>query len=861
MNTNSMISTSDQSNPNFIAISDELKKKKRLYDIPRKNSFKPNEFGKKKKLDIKRKTNSITELVYKAFKVKGEWSTNGNGDIKSKSGKEIMMSYISKSKIKTDKGKWTTKFTQDLKLLYLLSHKNIMKDGFIETYIKKESEISEKMLESFSEEDKRIYSGKWMKRIDAINYEDIFMKAGQGTGKSRQTVIDTLIMLIQRCKKNILVYANRQSLAGTIMEKYEDMDISEELKMDKEFMEKLNIDLDVNFYMDMSREEIKSGKSMIISPESNYKMRDEETDTLKKYDIVWLDEIRKLRMEYTQSSTLNGLRSESFDILKYQIEMCDVLYVSDADLCDEDIEWIRKMRHPRKTKQLLIWNQEKTDSTDTFIYEDRDNLDTRLLRSIEANEKVYLAYSSKEESKNSFEYLKNRFSDRKMLLITGEFADIHNETRITKTEAIRNPNKYWEKFDIVITSPCVIYGSSFDKVHFNEVYYYYTGTLTPEYTNQSIHRIRTPKNNRINLFIKEEIFNQNVEKSVEEIDDMLNGNLRVLKEMVKDVRRRKEILGYVGSKKNRDGSREINKDSLMYWMFIKSEVDRYNSMINIKEKIIQEICKNRESPVMVEVNISLLEKEKEKIEKTNYKEKEYESIAESKKLSEKEYEDMKRKQRGDKQENHILRNNYLRMKYYYDDLTPDLVRKLENIERNHSKFMRFLEGKEGRFSDLTSLKGDRMNRMRFERLLEKIGCSNGILSSEVITNEDKIKDEIEFINELRCFQKDIGMKNVYRGKKFKMSLIMNQLGKIGKHLGLITINSSIKKERGKSGFNFIIKYNITQSDEVIEVLKHLLTDVRSKERERFNMKKLELLKIQISELSDAIKEHVGKCII
>jgi len=781
-----------------------------LYNISQENSFK-----------LKRKS-LLNKLMKKRFNSDSHWYTNGYGHLRSSQG-WIGLKYLNSKKVLLKKDlKWELiEFDNTLKKIYKEINKNRITGDLFQYHHKNKEDITIDI-------ETRLSNSRYLEEIEIENHDIIIIKSGQGTGKSRITVLK--LQELMASGSRILVYSNRQSVNGAILEKFN-------TKIKEEFGDTIHI------YHELNKEQLRSGMSMIMSPESNHKMRKED-DSLHDYDIIYIDEIKKLREEFAITPTLKRDRKNTLDILKHQIQWAKKIIISDADVCDDDILWIRELRHPRKSKELLIHNIAKTDTIYKKSYEDRARIDNRLKRLISEGKRIYIGTTSVKEVHKLFDHFNINHPELKILKIIGDYAEDNQNLDISKRSAIENCNRIWGMFDLVITSPCITYGTSYDQEHFDETFYYHLGTLSAEYTCQALHRIRSLKNNRINLYIKDEY--QGKEISEDEVEEMLKGNFKLLESIVSDPGELSRLCSSIGTKTHRDGSRTLEKTNLLYRMYVKSEVNRINSQINIKETIHRQICKNRDSnhPINVEikVNTEIIKKIKGIIKKeVDNEEAEIDMMWGCKDLSKKEYEKLRKKQCGKKLEQLTIEKNYLRFKYNYDKerLNRDKIRDLRKFERENQGIYNYITNKKERIKDITSIKGEKAHRERLNRLLEKVGFTGGIFSKEVVSSLSEFEEKEEVMGELMSWWRARAM----------MKLNRNSI------TTLVVIGAIIMIKIRE------YKYTIDQSEYVVEIIGHMLKQTENKENDRFNENVLKLLKEQEIGLEESVSYYESRCLI
>ncbi|MEX0597480.1 MAG: hypothetical protein WD512_13375, partial [Candidatus Paceibacterota bacterium] len=318
-------------------------------------------------------------------------------------------------------------------------------------------------------------------------------------------------------------------------------------------------------------------------------------------------------------------------------------------------------------------------------------------------------------------------------------------------------------------------------------------------------------------------------------------------------------------------NRIINTENILYWMMIKTKMDENRSLRNIKWNIIEEICKNREEGVYLEIvdneELKLLEDDLEKnieemiekkIEENLVEDGKTERIVNSPNLSWEEYEKLKKKQERTLDENYTLRKNMLRYMYDYNDLDIETYNKVDLVDKKWQGILRYLKGNEEKIKDVTDLDGQRILRTRYEELLKLVGFEDGILSKNEIKSEEiKIENPKELIEKLQDLQKKMKQDNVYKGsaKKISIGKLLLDLKRIGIRLGLCEIE--VQEKRSKLDRKYI--YKIEQTDEVKEVLKNMLKNIENKLGNKF--RKEFIRKISWSGMEESVEWYEEGCMI
>jgi hypothetical protein len=221
---------------------------------------------------------------------------------------------------------------------------------------------------------------------------------------------------------------------------------------------------------------------------------------IDNYDLVIVDECESLARYITSSHfTKNNRASFIVSLFEMQIENAKQVIILDADLSDRCINYYTNIMNVDKNNNEfhIIKNNYKAFNDYNVDIMNYNSWLKRILVKIENNKKIVIAMASNNKAKDLLTYLKDKFDDKKILLI-------HKETtEEEKRKLLIDVNKEWIKYDIVIYTPSVCMGVSFDIVnHFDTIFAYGCHeSLGAQEFCQMIHRIRYPINKIVNLSI------------------------------------------------------------------------------------------------------------------------------------------------------------------------------------------------------------------------------------------------------------------------------------------------------------------------------------------------------------------------
>jgi hypothetical protein len=216
------------------------------------------------------------------------------------------------------------------------------------------------------------------------------------------------------------------------------------------------------------------------------------------YDIIIIDECESLARYITSSHfTKNSKSSMIVENLELRISDANQVYILDADLSDRCINYYKKIVNPTPNNFHLVINDFKPYADYKLIYSAYATWIRQIRLKIQDNKRIVVATASNAKAKDLDHMLKEYFPEKKILLIHKETSDED------KKNLLLNVNEEWSKYDVVIYTPSVCMGVSFDiDDHFDYIFAYGCHeSLGAQEWCQMIHRIRNPNNKDIYMSI------------------------------------------------------------------------------------------------------------------------------------------------------------------------------------------------------------------------------------------------------------------------------------------------------------------------------------------------------------------------
>jgi hypothetical protein len=292
----------------------------------------------------------------------------------------------------------------------------------------------------------------------------VVIKSECGTGKTT-AVVDLVKQICGTHKssdKRILSLTARQSLARTQQAAFN--------------AAKLN----VKCYLDETPQTMSRCSNLIISPDSCIHLADHG---LYAPYLLILDEFGPLLKYIAHSSTLTKKRKVVHDTVMQVIRIAKYVVVLDADLSDHELEVLATLRE--STTTTVYHNKQKTNTKEYLVLPSHNAGIRRLITLLKEGKRIYVPCDGKKVAQDIYAYIQKELPDKKVIHYDGKSSPLHKQS-------ITACNTEWLNYDVVITSPTIIYGVDFNPVHFHQVIAFFKGhTIDAVSAFQSMERPRS----------------------------------------------------------------------------------------------------------------------------------------------------------------------------------------------------------------------------------------------------------------------------------------------------------------------------------------------------------------------------------
>jgi hypothetical protein len=218
------------------------------------------------------------------------------------------------------------------------------------------------------------------------------------------------------------------------------------------------------------------------------------------YDIIIIDECETLARYMT---SLHFTKNQKANLIVSTLEQivadANQRIIMDADLSDRCVNFYKKIIYGtlespliEKTYKLII-NNYRPYKDYTLACCNYSVWLNNIFSKIESNKKVAIGMASNTKAKDLEKILKDTYIEKKILLI-------HKETNdLDKKILLQNVNEEWTKYDVIIYTPTVCMGVSFDIPNYFDSLFMYGchKSLGAQELCQMMHRVRSPINKEI----------------------------------------------------------------------------------------------------------------------------------------------------------------------------------------------------------------------------------------------------------------------------------------------------------------------------------------------------------------------------
>lgn len=288
----------------------------------------------------------------------------------------------------------------------------------------------------------------------------LLIKAGMGMGKTKE--LKKYLQLDQNKNKIMIYISFRKAFSSDIKNNFSELNF-------KSYR-------DINGAISLQKY-----KKIIIQIESLSRL---DLNTIDNTDIILiLDEIETIWMQFI-SGMIKDLNI-TMPIFNYLVKFANKIIAIDANLSNKTCNLLQKYRPDDKFLIYHNTNINKKNKSYQFAITEEQFINKLTSLISEQHQKIAIFTNSMKKGRQIKKYIKSIRTDYKIKFYSSKteqsIKDIH----------FSNVDKYWSQYDIIICTPTVSAGVSFELEHFNYVFGYFTeSSCEVETCLQMIGRIR-----------------------------------------------------------------------------------------------------------------------------------------------------------------------------------------------------------------------------------------------------------------------------------------------------------------------------------------------------------------------------------
>ena len=287
----------------------------------------------------------------------------------------------------------------------------------------------------------------------------------------------------------------------------------------------------------------------VCSLESLWKLTTKQS-TIKKYDVVILDEMLSLMTHFHSNKTMRGKERPIYDAMMYFIKNCSKCVVCDADLSEHTYTDFLDRIHPNRTIYKI-----KVPKYQEYSYNivfQRGKIITKIVEDLKNNLKVIVACDMKNTAKQIQQTILDTFANKNVLAVLGnetgngylingvELTQEQNDYlfRDKEHDTDYDPSKKYDlcefielyEIDIMVYSPKIKTGVSINGEAFDKQYGIASGrSVTSREFIQMIHRARDLTDTNIWVSLPTPRTNRDLSKiNAEYVEKLYGDGTRVL---------------------------------------------------------------------------------------------------------------------------------------------------------------------------------------------------------------------------------------------------------------------------------------------------------------------------------------------
>lgn len=256
---------------------------------------------------------------------------------------------------------------------------------------------------------------------------------------------------------------------------------------------------------------------LIIQVESLWRLQINNGDEVP--DITILDECESIFDQFNSGLTTNF--SASFCVFQYLMKYSKQVILMDANITDRTYNTIQQMRG---LDNIMYHRNEYMNAKEDkyYITGDKTTWLGLLCNSIESGEKITIPISSLTEANVIRDYVTKKYPTKKISIYTSHTAASE------KKKHFSDVNTYWNNLDVLIYTPTVSAGVSFEMINYTMIFgYFISKSCNAETCIQMIGRIRDVSSHIFVIYVSENT-DTLLPDTVSDLTDQLYNNRMIL---------------------------------------------------------------------------------------------------------------------------------------------------------------------------------------------------------------------------------------------------------------------------------------------------------------------------------------------
>lgn len=302
----------------------------------------------------------------------------------------------------------------------------------------------------------------------------------------------------------------------------------------------------------------------------------------EKADVVILDEVESIWGQFDSGNFAD--LTATVQIFQYLVRNASDIIVMDANLSNRTLKLFEYLI-PNHASQSSMYINSFNPSTDinNLITENHDDWIQNFGNAIKAGKNIMIMINSLKAGKKIYRFARTLLNQEDVMFYSSETLES------VKSLHFKEVDKYWSKFRVVICTPTISAGVSFEKEHFHMVMGYFSDmSCNVQTCQQMIGRVRDVIDKKVILYFSKHN-TKTFSTDQEEIEKILS-------------EKRAELVKDTPSKGIGNLNFEISEEGLLYhknfsyWLVVYNIIYD-NESRNDFPKLYEQILRSKQSPV------------------------------------------------------------------------------------------------------------------------------------------------------------------------------------------------------------------------------------------------------------------------